>query len=162
MGVAYGFIAFAEIGGGDIAHAEAAARHLVGICRTDAFASGAYAVGALAPFAGGIEKAVGRENQMGLAGDTQAAVEIHAIGFKSLGLAAEKHRVEHDSVANEVEGIASGGENTRRNGAQHMLAAVELQRVPCIGAALETGYKVVLGSEHVHYLTFSFIAPLEP
>ena len=31
-----------------------------------------------------------------------------------------------------------------------------------IGAALEAGYNVILGGQHVDHLSFSFIAPLEP
>ena len=44
---------------------------------------------------------------------------------------------------------------------QHMLYAVELQRVSGIGTTLKACYHVVLRRQHVDHFSFSLVAPLE-
>ena len=42
-----------------------------------------------------------------------------------------------------------------------MFLTVELKSVAGVGTALEAGHDVVAGREHVHYLAFSLVAPLQ-
>ena len=44
---------------------------------------------------------------------------------------------------------------------QYMLDAVKFKGVSSIGTALKTCHHVVVGSEHINYFAFSFVAPLE-
>jgi hypothetical protein len=44
---------------------------------------------------------------------------------------------------------------------QNDLFILDVQGMTSIGSPLETGYQIVAGRKIVHYLSFSFIAPLE-
>jgi hypothetical protein len=44
---------------------------------------------------------------------------------------------------------------------EYHLFAIYVERVPCVGTTLETGYNIVVGSKKVYDLTLSFVAPLK-
>ena len=52
-------------------------------------------------------------------------------------------------------------EDTRRDRAEDVFLSFELEGVTCVRTALETGYYVILGGQHIDHLTFSFVAPLQ-
>ncbi len=52
-------------------------------------------------------------------------------------------------------------EHTGGDRPEHIFLAFELKSVSGVRSALESGYHVVVGSEHVNYLAFAFVAPLE-
>ena len=149
-----------EIGTEQIADAHAAAADLVGIGRTDALARGADFGAALGGLVSGVEQTVGRQNQMGLLGDAELAREVVTALGQLLGLGAEQNGVDDHTVTDDI-GLAAL-EDTRRNGPQDVLLAVELQRMPGVGAALEPGDDIVTRSEHVHDLALALVAPLQP
>jgi hypothetical protein len=44
---------------------------------------------------------------------------------------------------------------------ENMLDAIKLEGMPGIGPTLKTGNDIVLGSQHIHNLSFAFITPLK-
>ena len=44
---------------------------------------------------------------------------------------------------------------------KHIAFVVEMERVTCVGSALETSDYIITGSEHVDNFTFAFVAPLQ-
>ena len=160
MSVAGCGIALGKVLAQGIAYTETMTRNLVGICRADALACRTYLTAAHGALAGGIEKTVCRHYQMCLFRYFENRVEIDAIGLELLGLATEKHRVENDTITYHI-GYGSLGEHARGNGAEHMLVSVEFECVSGVGAALETGYHIVLGSEDIDNLALAFVAPLQ-
>ena len=82
-----------------------------------------------------------------------------AAGSQRFGLLAEKHRVDHHAVADDV-GLAAL-EDAGRNRAQDILLTAEFQRVTGIGTALEAGHHFIAGRQHIHDLSFSLVPPLQ-
>ena len=93
-------------------------------------------------------------------GNLEHLAQIHPARFKSFGFLAEKHRVKHHAVADDI-GLPVL-EYARRNRTQYIFLAFEFESVASVGAALETCHSVIARSQHVHYFSFSFVAPLEP
>ena len=79
--------------------------------------------------------------------------------FQCFRLVHEEIGCQNHAVADYVYLVAL--ENARGDAAQHIFLPLELQRVPCVGTTLESGHHVITGSEHVDYLSLSFIAPLQ-
>ena len=96
---------------------------------------------------------------MSLLADFKKLFHLHATLFKSFGLFHEQYRVKHHTVAYHVD--AAFLEDAARNRTEHILVALEFQRVSGIRSALETRHHVIARGEHIHDLAFSFIAPLE-
>ena len=107
----------------------------------------------------GVEHAVRGQNQVGLLRNAELFGQVMAAGSQRFGLLAEKHRVDHHAVADDV-GLAAL-ENARRNRAEHVFLAVEFQRVTGIGTALEAGHHLVTRRQHVHNLPFALVTPLQ-
>ena len=131
-----------------VADAHAVAAHLVGIGRTDAFARGADLGAALGRFVSRIENAVGRQDQVGFLRNAELFGQVVAAGCERLGLLAEEDGVNDNAVADDV-GF-SALKYARRNRAEYVFLAVELQRVTGIGTALKTGDDLVGRRQHIH------------
>src|SRR5690606_8500186 len=78
---------------------------------------------------------------------------------KGIQFLFENYRVYHHPVSNNV--YFGFMENSRRYGVQHMFQSIEFKCMAGIWATLEPGYHIVFGSQYIHYLSFSFVAPLE-
>ena len=143
----------------DIAYTQTVAGNLIGIGGTNALAGGTYLVFALLGLIGGIEQTMGGHDEMGLLGDMQALLEFMAAGLESLGFLHEQVGSQDDTITDDIR--FSALEDARGNGAKHVLLALELQRMTGIGTALKTSHHIILRGEHINYLTFSFVAPLQ-
>ena len=143
----------------DIAYTQTIAGNLIGIGGTNALAGGTYLVLAFLGLIGCIEQTVGGHDEMGLLGDMQALLELMAAGLESLGFLHEQVGSQYDTITDDIYFTAL--ENARGNGAKHILLALELQRMTGIGTALKTSHHIILRGEHINYLTFSFVAPLQ-
>ena len=143
----------------DIAYAQTIAGNLIGIGGTDAFAGGTYLVLAFLGLIGGIEQTMGGHDEMGLLGDMQALLQFMAAGLERLGFLHEQVGSQYDTITDDI--YLTTLEDARGNGAKHILLALELQRMTGIGTALKTSHHIILRGEHINYLTFSFVAPLQ-
>ena len=102
---------------------------------------------------------MGGQNQMRLFRDAQLCGQIVAAGGQRFGLFTEKDGVEHHPVTDDI-GLTSL-KDTRRDRAEYVFFAVELQRMPCIGTALKACHDFVGGGQYVDDLAFAFVAPLQ-
>src|SRR5690554_1404441 len=66
--------------------------------------------------------------------------------------------IQHDPVAYNVLDVFS--KNTTGYLMKHMFDPIKLQGVAGIRAALKPRHNIILGGKDIHYLTFTFIAPL--
>ena len=148
-----------EIGAQHVADAHAVAAHLVGIGRTDAFARGADLGAALGRFVSRIENAVRRQDQVGFLRNAELFGQVVAAGCERLGLLAEEDGVNDNAVADDV-GF-SALKYARRNRAEYVFLAVELQRVTGIGTALKTGDDLVGRRQHIHDFSLALVTPLQ-
>lgn len=142
-----------------VAEAKAVARNLVGVAGTDTLAGGADFRLALGAFAGGVEQTVGRQDDVGLAGNLEDGLEVDARGLEFACLLGEENGVEHDARADDVDLAVledAGGDR-----AENEFLSVELKGVSGVGTALETGDYVVAGSQDIDNLAFAFVTPVE-
>ena len=158
MAIAGGCVFFCEVLE-DIAQTHAVACHFVGVGRADAFACGADFSGAFGSFVGCVEQAVCGQDKMSFLRELEGALEVDAALAEGLGFLHEKHGVKHHTVAYKIGFLVL--EHARGYGAEHIFLAVEFKGVAGVGPTLKTGYHIVTRSEHIHYFTFSFVAPLE-
>ena len=79
--------------------------------------------------------------------------------FECLGLVHEEVRSQHHAITNNIH--LAPLEDTRGNGAKHILLTFKLQCVASIGTTLKTSYHVVLRGQYIDHLTFSFVTPLQ-
>ena len=135
------------------------AAHLVGIGRTDALARGADLGAALGRFVSRIENAVRRQDQVGFLRNAELFGQVVAAGCERLGLLAEEDGVNDNAVADDV-GF-SALKYARRNRAEYVFLAVELQRVTGIGTALKTGDDLVGRRQHIHDFSLALVTPLQ-
>ena len=142
-----------------VAHAHSVAAYLICVSRADALARRSYLRLALGSLVGCIQQTVCRQYQMSLAGDVQARFQRMSAGFQRLCFSLEQGWVEHHAASDDIQLVAL--EDARRDGTKHIFLPLELQRMPRIRTALKTGYHVVTRRQHIHYLSFTFIAPLE-
>ena len=143
----------------DIAYAQTIAGNLIGIGGTNALAGGTYLVLALLGLVGGIEQTVGGHDEMGLLGDMQALLQFMATGLERLGFLHEQVGSQYNTITDDI--YLTTLEDARGDGAKHILLTLELQRMTGIGTALKTSHHIILRGEHINYLTFSFVAPLQ-
>ena len=143
----------------DVTHAQTVARHLIRIGRTNALTGGTYLVLTLLGLVGCIEHTMGGHDEMGLLGDMQTGMQIMTAGLQCLRLVHKQVGRQHHTVTDDVD--LSTLEDSRWNGTQHILLALELKRMTSIRTALETGYHIVLRGQYIDHLTFSFVAPLQ-
>ena len=143
----------------DIAYTQTIAGNLIGIGGTNALAGGTYLVLAFLGLIGCIEQTVGGHDEMGLLGDMQALLQFMAAGLERLGFLHEQVGSQYDTITDDI--YLTTLEDARGNGAKHILLALELQRMTGIGTALKTSHHIILRGEHINYLTFSFVAPLQ-
>ena len=99
------------------------------------------------------------QDELGFLGDVEVFGPVYSPIGEFLELLAEHDGVEDDAVADDVEDV--GVENAAGHLVQDVLDAVEGEGVAGVGAALEAGYGIVGGCEHVYDFAFAFIAPLE-
>ena len=158
MTVASGLV-FGKVAAYNVAETHALTRHFVGVCRANAFTCGADFRIALGFFEGGVEQTVRGEDKVNFLRYFQYLLDVDARSLERAGFFFEKHRVEHHATAYYINGIVL--ENAGRNGTQHIFFAVEFEGMAGIRPSLETGHDIVGRSEHVHYLAFAFVAPLE-
>ena len=102
---------------------------------------------------------MGRQYEVGLAGDAQLLVEHHTGILQLLCLLGEEDRVEHHAVTDDIDRPAL--EDSRRHRSQDMGLPLDLQRVTGIGSALEATDDIVVGGQHIDHLSLSLIAPLQ-
>ena len=102
---------------------------------------------------------MGRQYEVGLAGDAQPLVEHHTGILQFLCLLGEEDRVEHHAVTDDID--RSALEDSRRHRSQDMGLPLDLQCVTGIGSALEATDDIVVGGQHIDHLSLSLIAPLQ-
>lgn len=141
-----------------VAHAQTVATHLVGIGRTDALACRPHFGIALGSLISGVEQTVGRHDEMSLLRNVKALLQVVTRGFERFGLSLEEGRVEHHAVTDDIHLVAL--KNSRRNRAEYILLAFELQRMAGIRATLKTGHHVIARRQYVDDFAFAFVAPL--
>ena len=96
---------------------------------------------------------------MGFLRNAELPGEVVAALGQLLGLGPEEDGVDDHAVTDDV-GFAAL-EDTRRDGAEHVFFAAELQRMAGIGAALEARHHLVAGRQYIHDLAFALVAPLQ-
>ena len=101
---------------------------------------------------------MGGHNQVRLARHLEVCLHIDTALPQLVHFLHEQHGVKHHAAANEAGLVLA--EDARGYGAQHMVSPVELERVPRVGTALETGHHIVAGREHVDHLALALVAPL--
>ena len=79
--------------------------------------------------------------------------------IKGFGLGLEESGVKHHSVAYYVLLVAL--EHSRRDGFEHEFLAVKDKGMAGVGTTLESGHHIITRCKHIHYLTFTFITPLQ-
>ena len=99
------------------------------------------------------------QDQVRPTGDPQVGPWVHARCDQLVDFAFENDGVDHHAVAHEVQRV--GAEDTGGDGVEDVLLAVEDERVPGVGTALEAGDDVILWRQNVHDFPLPFIAPLE-
>ena len=86
-------------------------------------------------------------------------MQAKVVFTKSVYLFPEHNRVEHYTIANDVEDV--GAENAGWDLVQHVFKTVEFKRMPGVGSSLKAGHNLILWRQYVHNFPFSFVAPLE-
>ena len=88
---------------------------------------------------------MGRQYEVGLAGDAQPLVEHHTGILQLLCLLGEEDRVEHHAVTDDIDRPAL--EDSRWHRSQDVGLALDLQRVTGIRATLEAPDDIVMGGQ---------------
>jgi len=153
------FVAFFKIGQVNIADTQSVSAGFIHVGWADSFECGADFSFAFMGFAGGVEPAVGGQDEVGLAGEQESFLETDFAFFEGLEFAAQDDRVEHDAIADEIDEVWA--EDSGGNRVQDVFVTTKFEGVAGIWAALETGDDVVLSGEVVYNFTFPLIAPLE-
>ena len=152
------FVAFEEVVGEDIADPQAISSGFIHIGRADAFEGRTDFAGTFGGFRGGIDDAVGRQDQVGFFRDLEFAAYVDAIGFQVFDLFGQDHRIDDHAVTDDVD--RSRAEDSGGNGMQDVFFTFEVQRMTGVGSALESCDYLVIRRQYVHDFAFAFIAPL--
>ena len=155
-----GFIALPEFGGEHVSYPEPVPSGLVHVGRAYALEGGAYLGFALRGLAGGVQHPVGGEDELGPLRNLELAGDGPCLGLDCADFIYEDDRIHHDPVAYDVHGVFP--EDSGRHRVEHESVSVELEGMAGVRPSLEACYYLVVGSEHVHDLTFALVAPLEP
>ena len=142
-----------------ITYPQTVTAYFVSVCRTDSLTCRSHFVLTFLSLIGSIENTMRRHNQMGLLGDMQARMQIVSTGFKCLGFLHEEIGSQNYTITDNVN--LSTLEDSRWNRTEHILLSFKFQCMASIRTTLETGNNIVLGSQNINYLTFSFVAPLQ-
>ena len=143
----------------DITYTQTSTANLISIGRANTLTRRTYLILTLLSLVSSIEHTVGRHNQVSLLRNVQTLLQRMTTGLQCLGFLHEEVGSQHYAITNDV--YLTTLEDTRRDRAQHILLPLKLQCMTGIGTALKTGNNIVLGSQHVDYLTLSFVAPLQ-
>src|SRR5687767_933848 len=100
-----------------------------------------------------------RKNKVRAFGNKQVFFEINSKICNYIAFFFKNSGIQNYTVANKIGCISM--KNTRRNLVQHYFFIPYVQCMSCIGTSLESCNYVVIFSEKINDLTFSFIAPLE-
>ena len=142
-----------------VPHADAPARHLVLVGRTDAAPRGAD--GALAPglLTVGVQQLVPREDDVRVVGDEQVRVILEeAALLEGVDLLDEHGGIQHHPVADDAR--LARMEDARGDQVQHRLLAPHHERVPGVVAPLEAHHHLGVLREQVHDLALPLVSPL--
>jgi hypothetical protein len=140
-----------------IGHPDATPAVLVFVRRPDPTSGSAQI---LAPFAGGVEQLVVRQNQMGAVGDEDPAFGIDAAGVELVQLGKKVLRLQYDAVTDYAGDL--GMQDARRDLAEDELGIADDYRVARIGPTLIPHDEIGPFGEHVNQLTLAFVSPLRP
>ena len=154
-----GFVEGREIGLQDVSHAKAVTAGLIGISGADALERGADLGLSHSAFAGGIQGAVGGQDQVGALGNEQLSAHIHSPSLDGGDFFHQDNGVYDHAVTDHIH--RSLAEDAGRHGVEHEAVSVEHQRMAGVGTALETGYNLVRGRQDIYDLTFALVPPLE-
>src|SRR4030095_10403166 len=141
-----------------IAHAQAAAGHLVFVGGADAARRRSDFVGAAGRFGGFVEFAVIRKNQMGAIADVKAAGDVDAGLGKHFDFFDQGDGINDD--AHTDDGVLLGTENSAGNELQDVLLLADDDGVAGVMATGNANYIVERASEVVDDFTFAFVTPL--
>ena len=94
-----------------------------------------------------------------LFGDPYFRLDIHPQLLQLAGLLGESHRVEHHSVADDIDGVFA--KNTGRYRPQYVYLIAEMEGVSGIRPSLESSDHAVIRCEDIDDFSFSFVAPLQ-
>jgi hypothetical protein len=138
--------------------AQAAARHLVFISRSNAPAGGPDLLPAGRAFRSQLDHAVVGQDDLGPVRDKELAVHIDTEVAQFGDFLEESDRVQHDAVADDA--FAVGAQHAAGDKLQHEFLALDDDGVSGIMTAGVTGDGGKLPAEHIHNLAFAFVAPL--
>ena len=99
------------------------------------------------------------KDQVGLSADEQILRRIHPAFPQTGDFLHQDKGVNDDTIPDQVHCLRA--KNTRRNQVQNMLASLEMEGMPRIGTSLEAGNNIVMGGEHIHNLSLTFVSPLK-
>ena len=96
---------------------------------------------------------------MGFLGEVEVLGGVDPFGCQGADLLLEDAGLNKDAVAYHVDLVFV--ENAGRDDMEDMLDAAKLNGVTGVGAALETGYDIVLWGEDINDFSFALVSPLE-
>ena len=141
-----------------VADPDAAPRDLVFVSRTNAARGRANTPFAAARFAQEIELTVVRQDQMGLVADVQPAPDVDAGLRQLVDLREECRRIDDDAVADHARD--AGMQNAGRQKTQDELAAVRVDGVAGVVAALIARDNREVRRQQIDNLALALVAPL--
>ena len=141
-----------------VLHAQAAARHLVLVCGTDAARGGADLHASGRVLRRQLDQAVVGKNDVGAVADEQVAVDLDAGCAQRVDFLHEGERIEHHAVADDA--AAAFAQHAARNQLQDELLAVDGDGVSGVVAAGIARHNFEALGEHVNDFAFAFVAPL--
>ena len=102
---------------------------------------------------------MGGQDEVRPAGEAQVRSGVDAGRQQLVDFTFENDGIDDHAVAHEVQRV--GAEDAGGDGVEDVLLAVEDERVPGVGTALEASDDIVLWRQDVHDFSLPFIAPLE-
>src|SRR5712664_248096 len=143
-----------------IAHPQAAPRHLVLIRRSDSPRSRANLVRAPRTFRGFVQLPVIRKNQVRAVADVQPPLHLNARFRKRLDFRHQRRRIHHHARSDHR--LLLRPQNPARNQLQYITVLPDDDRVPRVVPARHARNVIKRPRKVVHHLAFALVAPLRP
>ena len=140
----------------DVAYAKSRPACFLAVCRADTLAGRADLVLSFGCLEGTVQNPVCGQDEMCPFADVQTALEVVASFFEFTGFLHEEVWSNDTAVTDDVE--LAFIEDAAGNAAEHKLLSFEDDGVSSVWPACEAGYYIIIRGEHIHYLSFSFVA----
>ena len=138
----------------DIAYAETGTAHLICISRTDTLTGSTHLVLTLRSLDSSIEHTMSRHDEMSLLRDEETTLEVVTALLQILSFAHEEVWSQDYAITNDVH--LTTLEDTRRDRAEHILLAFELEGMTCVRTTLETSNDIILRGDHIRLTQTEF------